>query len=136
MVDDVMDWLKKMAELPAAPRDNWIKPKPSRSSVDATVELVIPTEHQEIRIHVHIAHIYMSRETANYGGGDHVVVESSWFKVGRIERESGQTLCLWKLRPGTRHGGYFQKVEGTREPSCKRCIEVMEKIGASLVVTA
>lgn len=135
MVDDVMDLLKKMAELPSAPRDNWVKPKTSRGSVDATVELVIPTENHEIRIPVHIAHLYMSRETPNYGGGDHVVVDELGFKVGRIERKPGQTLCLWKLRPGTRHGGYFQKVEGTREPRCKRCVEVMAKLGASLVVT-
>ena len=43
----------------------------------------------------HVAHAYASRETATYGGADHVVVDQG-VKIGRVTRRVGDTLA----RPG------------------------------------
>jgi hypothetical protein len=68
----------------------------------------------------HIEHAYTPRETALYGGADHVVVEEE-VRVGRIHRQARDALCKsrWSFW-GLNRGGE------DHEPSCKRCIEIAE----------
>lgn len=69
----------------------------------------------------HIEHAYTPRETALYGGADHVVVEEE-VRIGRIRRRARDALCksrraFWGLNRGGED----------RVPSCKRCVEIAER---------
>jgi hypothetical protein len=66
----------------------------------------------------HIEHAYTPRETASYGGGDHIVVDEE-VCIGRIRRDVGDALCkkrwrFWGLMPGGED----------HAPNCTRCIEI------------
>lgn len=70
----------------------------------------------------HIEHAYTPRETALYGGANHVVVEQE-LQVGRLHRHPGDALCKPRHRFwGLRRGGE------DRVPSCQRCIEIAERV--------
>lgn len=69
----------------------------------------------------HIEHAYTPRETALYGGADHVVVEQE-VRVGGIHRSEGDALCKRRDRFwGLNRGGE------DHVPSCQRCIAVAER---------
>ncbi|MBS1895467.1 MAG: hypothetical protein JST59_29560 [Actinobacteria bacterium] len=87
-------------------------PGPERSS---------KTLLEQLPFGAHIEHAYTPRETALYGGGDHVVVEEE-VRIGRIHRNARDALCKsrWSFW-GLHRGGE------DHEPSCKRCIEIAER---------
>jgi hypothetical protein len=137
--DVIKDWLRQMADERASAGMDPMPHNvgctcgdcPDESPKDPTVEMILPTDDGDVRIPVHIAHRYVRNETANFGGGNHVVVDLG-FRAGRLERKRGQTLCLWSKKSRT---GVFDAVEATRKPTCKKCLEVLKKLGASLEVT-
>lgn len=71
----------------------------------------------------HVEHAYTRRETGNYGGSDHIVVEQE-VHVGRLHRWSGDALC----KPGHKFWG-LARVEADRRATCRRCIDIAERIG-------
>lgn len=76
---------------------------------------------EQLPFAAHIAHAYTPRETALYGGADHVVVEEE-VRVGRIHRVQGDALCK-------RRGRFWGLNRGGEDhvPSCRRCIEIAER---------
>ncbi|MBS1861894.1 MAG: hypothetical protein JSS68_09295 [Actinobacteria bacterium] len=76
---------------------------------------------EQLPFAAHIEHAFTPRETALYGGANHVVVEEE-VRIGRIHRHSRDALC--KLRWsfwGLNRGGE------DHVPSCRRCIEIAER---------
>jgi hypothetical protein len=76
----------------------------------------------DLPFEAHIEHAYTSRETATYGGGDHIVVDET-VTIGRIHRSPGNALCKARrsfkaLLPGGED----------HTPNCKRCIEIAERV--------
>lgn len=72
----------------------------------------------------HVEHAYTPRETATYGGADHVVVDEP-VRVGRLARQPGDALS----RPRQKFWG-LSPVEEGRLPSSQADIEVAERIVA------
>jgi len=69
----------------------------------------------------HIEHAYTPRETATYGGADHIVVDEK-VGVGRIVRQPGDTLS----RPRKKFWG-LSSVEEGRLPSSLADIKIAER---------
>jgi hypothetical protein len=69
----------------------------------------------------HIEHAYTARETATYGGGDHIVVDEL-VRLGRIVRSPGNALC--KAR---RSFNCLMRGGEDMTPNCKRCIEIANR---------
>ena len=76
---------------------------------------------EQLPFAAHIEHAYTPRETALYGGADHVVVEEE-VRVGRIHRAERDALC----KPRGRFWGLNRGGED-HVPSCRRCIEIAER---------
>lgn len=76
---------------------------------------------EQLPFPAHIEHAYTPRETALYGGANHVVVEQE-VRVGRIHRRSRDALC----KPRGRFWGLYRGGED-HVPSCQRCIEIAER---------
>ena len=96
-------------------------------STSLNVRLRIPIPFGHMSFPVHIAHLFSANESEKcQGGGDHVVLRVP-LEIGRIKREAGQTLCLWRRRKGQRWGGDFMEIEANRRPTCKRCLELIDK---------
>jgi hypothetical protein len=76
---------------------------------------------EQLPFPAHIEHAYTPRETALYGGANHVVVEEE-VRVGRIHRQARDALCKsrWSFW-GLNRGGE------DHVPSCRRCIEIAER---------
>ena len=76
---------------------------------------------EQLPFAAHIEHAYTPRETALYGGGNHVVVEQE-VRIGRIHRHARDALCKsrWSFW-GLNRGGE------DHTPSCRRCIEIAER---------
>jgi hypothetical protein len=74
----------------------------------------------------HIAHAYTPRETATYGGADHVVVDEP-VRVGRIKRDPGDALS----RPRAKFWGLYRVVENDRLPTSIADIKIAERILAA-----
>ena len=72
----------------------------------------------------HIEHAYTPRETASYGGADHVVVDEP-VRVGRLRREPGDALS----RPRAKFWG-LSRVEDDRLPTSLTDIRLVERIVA------
>lgn len=72
----------------------------------------------------HIEHAYTPRETATYGGADHIVVDEP-VRVGRLRRETGDTLA----RPRAKFWG-LTRVEDDRLPTALADIKLAERIVA------
>jgi hypothetical protein len=72
----------------------------------------------------HVAHAYAPRETATYGGADHVVVDEP-VRVGRLRREPGDALS----RPRAKFWG-LDRVEDGRLPTALADIKIAERIVA------
>jgi len=70
----------------------------------------------------HIEHAYAARETARYGGADHIVIGRD-VRVGRATKRAGDTLA----RPRRAFRGLHRTEEG-RLPSSAADIRVAEKI--------
>lgn len=92
----------------------------SRSERDAYLRRVLG----QLPFHWHVEHAYATRETANYGGADHIVVERD-VQIGRATRRSGDTLA----RPRRAFNALYA-VEAGRLPNSKADIRVAEKIAA------
>jgi hypothetical protein len=73
----------------------------------------------------HVAHAYTARETATYGGADHVVVDEP-VRVGRLSREPGDALS----RPRRKFWG-LHEVEAHRLPTSLADIRIAERIVAT-----
>ena len=70
-----------------------------------------------------VAYAYSPRENTGSRGGYHIVVQEA-FKVGRIARQQGETLCKKK----------FWGLDGGRdghEVSCRRCLELARRLSVS-----
>jgi hypothetical protein len=76
---------------------------------------------EQLPFAAHIEHAYTPRETALYGGANHVVVEEE-VRVGRIHRHSRDALC----KPRDRFWGLYRGGED-HVPSCRRCTEIAER---------
>jgi hypothetical protein len=74
----------------------------------------------------HIAHAYTPRETATYGGADHIVVDET-VHFGRFTREPGDALSRAKKK----FWG-LQRVEEGRLPSAQADIRIAEKLVEAL----
>lgn len=70
----------------------------------------------------HVAHAYTARETATYGGADHVVVDDE-VRIGRLVRHPGDALS----RPARKFWG-LHAVEADRLPSSVADIKIAERI--------
>lgn len=68
-----------------------------------------------------LAHAYTPVETANYGGGDHLVVTSD-FTAGRLVRKKGDALC----KPRRKFWG-LHDVEPEGRRVCKSCRKIAER---------
>lgn len=73
----------------------------------------------------HVEHAYTPRETAMYGGADHVVVDEE-IRIGRLVRQPGDALS----RPRTKFWG-LSRVEDGRLPTSLPDIKIVERIIAS-----
>jgi hypothetical protein len=73
----------------------------------------------------HIEHAYTPRETAMYGGADHIVVDEE-IRIGRLVRTSGDALS----RPRAKFWG-LSGVEQGRLPTSLADIKIAERIVAS-----
>lgn len=69
-----------------------------------------------------IAHAYTARETANYGGADHIVVNEP-IRIGRLVREPGDALS----RPRRKFLALYEVEEG-RLPTSHSDIKIAERI--------
>lgn len=74
----------------------------------------------------HIAHAYTARETATYGGADHIVVDEP-IRIGRLVREPGDALS----RPRRKFLALYAVEEG-RLPTARTDIKIAERIVATL----
>lgn len=73
----------------------------------------------------HIEHAYTPRETALYGGADHIVVDEA-VRIGRLRREPGDALS----RARTKFWG-LSRVEDARLPTALTDIRVAERVVAT-----
>ena len=73
----------------------------------------------------HIAHAYTARETATYGGGDHIVVDEP-IRLGRLSREPGDALS----RSARKFLALYTVEEG-RLPTSIADIKIAERIVAT-----
>lgn len=73
----------------------------------------------------HVAHAYTQRETANYGGGDHIVVDEP-IRIGRLVREPGDALS----RPRRKFLALYDVEEG-RLPTAIADIKIAERLVAA-----
>jgi hypothetical protein len=73
----------------------------------------------------HVEHAYTPRETATYGGADHVVVDEP-VRIGRLRRDSGDALS----RPRSKFRALF-RVEDDRLPTSIADIKIAERIVSS-----
>jgi hypothetical protein len=73
----------------------------------------------------HVAHAYAARETATYGGADHVVVDDP-VRIGRLVREPGDALS----RPRRRFRDLRRVFEEDRLPTSIADIKIAERIVA------
>lgn len=73
----------------------------------------------------HVEHAYTPRETATYGGADHVVVDEP-VCIGHLEREPGDALS----RPRAKFWG-LSRVADDRLPTSLADIKIAERIVAS-----
>jgi hypothetical protein len=76
----------------------------------------------------HVEHAYTPRETAMYGGADHVVVDEE-VRVGRLVRHPGDALS----RPRAKFCG-LSGVEDGRLPTSLADIKIAERIVATPLV--
>ncbi len=76
---------------------------------------------EQLPFAAHIEHAYTPRETALYGGANHVIVEQE-VRVGRIHRAERDALC----KPRDRFWGLYRGGED-HIPTCRRCIEIAER---------
>jgi hypothetical protein len=74
----------------------------------------------------HVEHAYTPRETAMYGGADHVVVDEP-VRLGRLRREPGDALS----RPRAKFWG-LSRVADARLPTSLADIKIAERIVAAL----
>lgn len=78
---------------------------------------------------VWVSYAYSPRETANARGAYHIQVDGD-FRLGRIKRSKGQTLC----------GKRFWGLDGSRSPKdfasapCVRCDEIARRITEPILV--
>jgi len=73
----------------------------------------------------HVEHAYTPRETAMYGGADHVVVDDP-VRIGRLVREPGDALS----RPRAKFWG-LSRVGDDRLPTSLADIKVAERVVAT-----
>jgi hypothetical protein len=73
----------------------------------------------------HIAHAYTARETATYGGADHIVVDEP-IRIGRLVRKPGDALS----RPKQKFLALYA-VEEDRLPTARTDIKIAERIVAT-----
>lgn len=73
----------------------------------------------------HVEHAYTPRETAMYGGADHVVVDEA-VRIGRLQREPGDALS----RPRAKFWG-LSHVADDRLPTSLADIKIAERIVAT-----
>lgn len=74
----------------------------------------------------HIAHAYAARETATYGGADHIVVDEP-VQIRRTTREPGDALS----RPRQKFRDLQRVVEEDRLPTSLADIKIAERIVAA-----
>jgi hypothetical protein len=74
----------------------------------------------------HVEHAYTPRETAMYGGADHVVVDEP-IHIGRLKREPGDALS----RPRAKFWG-LSRVADDRLPSSIADIKIAERLVETL----
>jgi hypothetical protein len=74
----------------------------------------------------HVEHAYTPRETAMYGGADHIVVDEE-IRIGRLVRKPGDALS----RPRAKFWG-LSGVEAGRLPTSLADIKIAERVVASL----
>lgn len=79
-------------------------------------------------IKAHIEHAYSVRETATFGGGDHIVLEED-LNLGRLKRSTRDPLC--KTRDKFKCLDEIDEGDD-RKPNCKRCLEIAKRIGLTL----
>lgn len=72
----------------------------------------------------HIEHAYTPRETALYGGADHVIVDEP-VRIGRLRREPGDALSRVRVK----FWG-LSRVEDDRLPTARGDIKIAERIVA------
>jgi hypothetical protein len=72
----------------------------------------------------HVAHAYTPRETATYGGADHIVLDEN-VKIGRLSRRAGDALS----RRREKFWGLY-RVEDDRLPTSLTDIKVAERVVA------
>jgi hypothetical protein len=72
----------------------------------------------------HVEHAYATRETATYGGADHLVVDQD-VKIGKATRRAGDTLARSR-----RAFNALYAAEGGRLPTSRADIRVAERIAA------
>lgn len=70
----------------------------------------------------HVEHAYTPRETATYGGADHIVVDEE-VRIGRLVRHSGDALSRSRKKFWGLHA-----VEDGRLPSALADIKIAERI--------
>jgi len=73
----------------------------------------------------HVEHAYTPRETAMYGGADHIVVDEE-IRIGRLVRKPGDALSRTRAKFWGLSG-----VEGGRLPTSLADIKIAERIVAS-----
>lgn len=73
----------------------------------------------------HVEHAYTPRETAMYGGADHIVVDEA-IRIGRLIRKPGDALS----RPRAKFWG-LSAVEDGRLPTSLADIKIAERIVAT-----
>jgi len=77
----------------------------------------------------HVEHAYTPRETAMYGGADHIVVDAE-IRIGRLVRRPGDALS----RPRAKFWG-LSGVEDDRLPTSLADIKIAERIARQVRMT-
>lgn len=77
----------------------------------------------------HVEHAYTPRETAMYGGADHIVVDEE-IRIGRLVRKPGDALS----RPRAKFWG-LSGVEDGRLPTSLADIKIAERVARQVRMT-
>lgn len=77
----------------------------------------------------HVEHAYTPRETAMYGGADHIVVDEE-IRIGRLVRKPGDALS----RPRAKFWG-LSGVEDDRLPTSLADIKIAERVARQVRMT-
>lgn len=79
----------------------------------------------------HVEHAYTPRETATYGGADHIVVDEA-LRIGRLVRQPGDALS----RARAKFWGLHTVAEPDRLPTSLADIQIAERLVAAPAVPA